>query len=315
MKNTGITYTSAERSPVILPEMAELLPPLSAEQSAALEEDLLRNGCYSPIIVNEDMVIVDGHNRQSLCEKHGLPYTMAVFSFEDLLEAKQWALDTQKNRRNLEKWELGKIALKLKPEIEAKARANQGTRTDLSATLPESSDTVDTRKELAEAVGLGERTMGKVMQIDENAPEVIKEALDKKELSINKGYDLTGSFRTCRKSSGSRRPPKRWNTKKRKRTEKAGCRDRPERKIAALFCKAYEKAVLLTPSEENIRCWTDGTRMTPEEMQDTVKESRELAEVFRTIADIIEQKILPADWRCTDAESEENDAQPDGNPA
>lgn len=178
MKNTGITYTSAERSPVILPEMAELLPPLSAEQSAALEEDLLRNGCYSPIIVNEDMVIVDGHNRQSLCEKHGLPYTMAVFSFEDLLEAKQWALDTQKGRRNLEKWELGKIALKLKPEIEAKARANQGTRTDLSATLPESSDTVDTRKELAEAVGLGERTMGKVMQIDENAPEVIKEALD-----------------------------------------------------------------------------------------------------------------------------------------
>ena len=55
---------------------------------------------------------------------------MAVFSFEDLLEAKQWALDTQKGRRNLEKWELGKIALKLKPEIEAKARANQGTRTD-----------------------------------------------------------------------------------------------------------------------------------------------------------------------------------------
>ena len=82
MKNTGITYTSAERSPVILPEMAELLPPLSAEQSAALEEDLLRNGCYSPIIVNEDMVIVDGHNRQSLCEKHGLPYTMAVFSWK-----------------------------------------------------------------------------------------------------------------------------------------------------------------------------------------------------------------------------------------
>lgn len=52
MKNTGITYTSAERSPVILPEMAELLPPLSAEQSAALEEDLLRNGCYSPVISN-----------------------------------------------------------------------------------------------------------------------------------------------------------------------------------------------------------------------------------------------------------------------
>ena len=335
MKNTGITYTSAERSPVILPEMAELLPPLSAEQSAALEEDLLRNGCYSPIIVNEDMVIVDGHNRQSLCEKHGLPYTMAVFSFEDLLEAKQWALDTQKGRRNLEKWELGKIALKLKPEIEAKARANQGTRTDLSATLPESSDTVDTRKELAEAVGLGERTMGKVMQIDENAPEVIKEALDKKELSINKGYDLTRQLQDLPEEQREQAAAEALEYEKaKKELKKQDAEIDRKGKIAALFCKAYEKAVLLTQAEvanlfckayekaalltateENVRCWTEGTRMTLEELRDTVKESREIAQMFMSIADIIEQKILPADWRCADAESEENEAQPDGNPA
>lgn len=124
MRNTGILYSSTERKPEVLPELAELLPPLSEEQLAALETDLLRNGCYSPIVVNEDLAIVDGHNRQRLCEEHGLPYQMAVFAFEDLLEAKQWALDTQKGRRNLDKWELGKIALKLKPEIEARAKAN-----------------------------------------------------------------------------------------------------------------------------------------------------------------------------------------------
>lgn len=323
MKNTGITYTSAERSPVILPEMAELLPPLSGEQSAALEEDLLRNGCYSPIIVNEDMVIIDGHNRQALCEKHGLPYTMAVFSFEDLLEAKQWALDTQKGRRNLEKWELGKIALKLKPEIEAKARANQsaagGDKSDKGAlltTFSEALPSVSTRKELADAVGIGEVTMGKVMQIDENAPEVIKEALDKKELSINKGYDLTRQLQDLPEEQREQAAAEALEYEKaKKELKKQDAEIDRKGKIAALFCKAYEKAVLLTPSEENIRCWTDGTRMTPEEMRDTVKESRELAEVFRTIADIIEQKILPADWRCADAESEENDAQPDGNPA
>ncbi len=288
---------------MILPEMAELLPPLSTEQSAALEEDLLRNGCYSPVIINEDMVIIDGHNRQALCEKHDLPYTMAVFSFEDLLEAKQWALDTQKGRRNLEKWELGKIALKLKPEIEAKARANQGTRTDLSATLPESSDTVDTRKELAEAVGLGERTMGKVMQIDENAPEVIKEALDKKELSINKGYDLTRQLQELPEEQREQAAAEALEYEKaKKELKKQDAEIDRKGKIAALFCKAYEKAVLLTPSE---KCpLLDGRDADdPEEMQDTVKESRELAEVFRTIADIIEQKILPADWRCVDAET------------
>ena len=124
MRNTGIEYTSAERTPTILPELAELLPPLSGEQLAALEKDILQNGCYAPIIVNEDLVVVDGHNRQQICTRHDLPHKMAVFAFDDLLEAKQWALDTQKGRRNLDKWELGKIALKLKPEIEAKAKAN-----------------------------------------------------------------------------------------------------------------------------------------------------------------------------------------------
>ena len=82
------------------------------------------NGCYAPVIVNKDMVIEDGHNRFRICEKHDLPFKMLVFSFADLLEAKQWALDTQKGCRNLDKWGLGKIALKLKPEIEAKAQAN-----------------------------------------------------------------------------------------------------------------------------------------------------------------------------------------------
>ena len=325
MKNTGITYTSAERSPVILPEMAELLPPLSAEQLDALEADLIKNGCYAPIIINEDMVIIDGHNRQALCEKHDLPYTMAVFSFEDLLEAKQWALDTQKGRRNLEKWELGKIALKLKPEIEAKAKANMvaggGDQKSEdaksgSATLPNPISAVDTRKELAEAVGLGERTMGKVIQIDENAPEAIKEALHKKELSINKGYDLTRQLQDLPEEQREQAAAEALEYEKaKKELKKQDAEIDRKGKIAALFCKAYEKAVLLTPSEENVRCWTDGTRMTPEEMRDTVKESRELAEVFRTIADIIEQKILPADWRCVDAGNEENGTQPDRNPA
>lgn len=307
MKNTGITYTSAERSPVILPEMAELLPPLSAEQLDALEADLIKNGCYAPIIVNEDMVIIDGHNRQALCEKHDLPYTMAIFSFEDLLEAKQWALDTQKGRRNLEKWELGKIALKLKPEIEAKARANQSaaggdkfSEKPLSATLPEAVSAVDTRKELAEAVGLGERTMGKVMQIDENAPDAIKEALDKKELSINKGYDLTRQLQEVPEDQREQAAVELLEYEKAKKDLKQQNAEIDRRgKVANTFCKAYEKASLLTAAEEDVRCWTEGTRMTPEELQDTVKESREIAQVFAAIADIIEQKILPADWRNT----------------
>ena len=300
MKNTGIIYSSTERTPVVLPEMAELLPPLSEEQLGALEADLLKNGCYTSIIVNEDLVVIDGHNRKSLCDKHGLPYQILVFAFDDLLEAKQWALDTQKGRRNLDKWELGKIALKLKPELEARAKSNQsaagGDKTDKGALLvnsPKALPPVNTRKEMAQAVGIGDQTMGRIMQINEHAPAAVKEALDKKELSINQGYQITKQVEDLPEEQREQAAQEALDILKAKKEiqEKDAEIDR-EGKIAGVFCKAYEKAVLLDPTEENVRIWAKCTRMTRDEMEDTVKESRELAEVFRTIADLME-RLLP----------------------
>lgn len=301
MKNTGIRYSSAERTPTVLPEMAQLLPPLTGEQLAALEADLLANGCYAPVIVNEDMVIIDGHNRQKLCQQHGIPYDMAVFSFADLLEAKRWALDTQKARRNLDKWELGKIALKLKPDIEARARANmsagggdqksEDAKSGL-ATLPNPIPPIDTRKELAESVGLGERTMGKVMQIEEYAPPAVKEALDSRDLSIHQGYNITRQVRELPEERREEAAALAVELEKAKKEIRQGDEDSARRhKVAGLFCKAFEKAVLLTPTEENVRLWAECTRMTQEEMEDNIKEARELAEVFAAIASILETML------------------------
>ena len=303
MRNTGIAYSSADRTPVVLPEMAGLLPPLTGEQLAALEADILKNGCYSPVIVNEDMVIIDGHNRQRICEQHGLPYQMAVFSFADMLEAKQWALDTQKGRRNLDKWELGKIALRLKPDIEAKAKANQSAaggdrfrEKPLSATLPEAVPSVDTRRELAEAVGLGERTMGKVMQIDEHAPAAVREALDSGDLSINQGYNITRQVQELPEERREEAAAQAVELEKaKKEIRQADAESDRRHKIAGLFCKAFERAVLLTPTEENVRIWTQCTRMTPEEITDNAKEARELAEVFASIAGILETMLPGGD--------------------
>ena len=294
MRNTGIRYSSKERMPTVLSEMAELLPPLSGEQLAALEADLLENGCYAPVIVNEDMVIVDGHNRQKLCQQHGIPYEMAVFSFVDLLEAKQWALDTQKGRRNLDKWELGKIALKLKPDIEARAKANMSAggqayrpSEEGSATLP-NLPPIDTRKELADAVGLGERTMGKVMQIGEHAPPAVKEALDSGDLSINQGYNITCQVRDLPEERREEAAALAGELEKAKKEIRQGDEDSARRhKIAGLFCKAFEKAVLLTPTEENVRIWAECTRMNQDEIRDSAQEARELAEVFTAIANIL----------------------------
>ena len=302
MRNTGIICSSTERTPTVLPEMAELLPPLTGEQLAALEADILKNGCYSPVIVNEDMVVIDGHNRQRLCEQHDLPYQMAVFSSETMLEAKQWALDTQKGRRNLDKWELGKIALRLKPDIEARARENMSAgggdqkSEDAKSGCANSQNPispVNTTKELADAVGIGHQTMSRIVQIDEHAPAAVKDALDSGDLSINQGYNITQQVRELPEEQREEAAAQAVELEKaKKEIRQADAESDRRHKIAGLFCKAFERAVLLTPTEENVRIWTQCTRMTLEEIEDSAKEARELAEVFASIAVILET-LLP----------------------
>lgn len=63
-------------------------------------------------------------------------------------------------------------------------------------------------------------------------------------------------------------------------------------KIASLFCKAYEKAVLLTPTLENVRIWVENTRMRTDEIEDSMRESYELAQTFQTIGDLLKNEVL-----------------------
>ena len=290
MQNKNVEYSSSERTPIVLPEMEQLLPPLSGEQFSSLEQDILENGCYTPIIVNEKMVIVDGHNRFRICEKHNLPFQMLVFSFADLLEAKQWALETQKSRRNLDKWELGQIALKLKPEIEARAKANQGTRTDLSVNSPKGYSSTDTRKEMAQAVGIGEQVMGRISQLSEDAPPSLRKALENKEVSVNRGWKILKAVQQLPLEEQESVAAEMLSAVREINQLDAEADRR--HKIAALFCKVYEKAVLLTPTLENVRIWTECTRMTREEIEDSVQDSYELAQMFQTIGDLLKTEIL-----------------------
>jgi hypothetical protein len=74
-------------------------------------------------------------------------------------------------------------------------------------------------------------------------------------------------------------------------------------KIAALFCKAYERAVLLTPTLENVRIWVENTRMEPDEVEDSVQESYELAQTFQAIGDLLKSEFLGANQQigtCSD---------------
>ena len=100
----------------------------------------------------------------------------------------------------------------------------------------------------------------------------MKEALDKKELSVNQGYQITRQVQDLPEDEQGQAALDLVELEKAKKEirEKDAEIDR-QSKIAGVFCKAYEKAVLLTPTEENVRIWVKCTRMTREEMEDTIR--------------------------------------------
>ncbi len=255
MDKTKREYLSTERSPVIDPELRDLLPPITNEERGALAADILKNGCYSPIICMEDMTLLDGHHRYDVCTEHGIPYRMVILGFEDKLAAKEWMVNTQKGRRNLTKYQLGQIALKLKPEIEARARAKESKR---KTTFPKSEKSflpsVNTTKELADSVGISRDTMNKILQIDAHAPAPIKEALENNGMSINQAYNAVKNLEAVpeeeRGAQATRMVMERDFQRYSKRIDSEGA-------IAQSYIDGIGKPYHMKVSEENVRIWME----------------------------------------------------------
>ena len=82
-------------------EFKDLLRPLSSEEYDNLEESIRTLGmAYDPIILWGD-TIIDGHHRYGICTHGGFDYTTLELDFDSRDEAKQWIVDKQVGRRNL----------------------------------------------------------------------------------------------------------------------------------------------------------------------------------------------------------------------
>ncbi len=88
----------------INPVLEAYIHPLSDEEERMLEESILAEGCRDPLVVwREENVLVDGHHRKKICERHGVSYQVAYRSFPDMDAAKAWMDLNQLGRRNLSK--------------------------------------------------------------------------------------------------------------------------------------------------------------------------------------------------------------------
>jgi hypothetical protein len=84
------------------PEFADKIPPLTPEEFERLEANILSEGeVLSPLIVWNN-VIIDGHNRFRILQKHPeIPYSLHPKDFADRFEAIIWICRNQLGRRNL----------------------------------------------------------------------------------------------------------------------------------------------------------------------------------------------------------------------
>ena len=172
------------------PEFQDLIPPLNDEELSMLEESIVANGCESPLIVWND-VIVDGHNRYAVCQKHCIPFAVSEKSFDSREDAMLWMLRNQLGRRNLNDYQRGEMVLRLKSHIAAEAirRKRAGVKEhDLPANLQEGKNSGETFTQLGRLAGVSGRQMRKIDKIANDADEHTKDQLRKGEMSIHKAY-------------------------------------------------------------------------------------------------------------------------------
>jgi len=134
---------------------AALIPPLSKDEYAQLEQSVLAEGCREPLIVWKGKnILLDGHNRLSICRQHNLPFKMNALEFPDREAAEAFILKNQLGRRNLS----GEAASYLRGKrYLSEKQSHGGERKKANAT--DQNDRLDTAKRLAEEYKVGEATI------------------------------------------------------------------------------------------------------------------------------------------------------------
>ena len=102
-------------------ELKAYIDPLTPDEHEALERSLLAEGCRDALVLWGDLLI-DGHNRYGICQKHGIPFqTVQHPHFKTMEDVHLWMIDQHLGRRSVSDFQRGVLALR-KREILAQRR-------------------------------------------------------------------------------------------------------------------------------------------------------------------------------------------------
>lgn len=180
---------SSENRLKIDPEFKNLIPPLTAEEYAGLEESILQEGCRDALIVWGD-TLIDGHNRFEICTRHNIPFETTEMFFHSRDDVKLWMLKNQLSRRNLSDMQRIAMVRKCEDAVKAKAKERQestqfGGAGNISLTAGQARD------ELGAMAGVSGKTYEHAVTVLETAPAPIVEATMQDALSIHAAYQVT----------------------------------------------------------------------------------------------------------------------------
>lgn len=105
-------------------EFQTLLAPLTAEEYAGLEQDILDKGCLDTLKVWQG-ILIDGHNRYSICMRHGVLFDVQELEFDDREAVIEWMIRHQLSRRNQTPEQISYFRGKLYAQIKKRGRPNK----------------------------------------------------------------------------------------------------------------------------------------------------------------------------------------------
>ena len=152
-------------------KVADMFPMMGGDDFNMLKQDIKENGLLNPIWTYEDKII-DGRNRMLACKEVGVKPRFKEWDGKGSLVA--FVVSLNLHRRHLSPSQCAVVALNVLPELEKEAKKRQGSRTDITANLPES-DKSEAREQAAEMFNISPRIIADAKKIQKERPEDIKD--------------------------------------------------------------------------------------------------------------------------------------------
>lgn len=171
-------------------DLRAYIDPLTDDEYAALERSLLSEGCRDALVLWGDL-LVDGHNRYSICQKHGVPFnTVQNQTFQSMEDVHLWMIDNHLGRRSVSDFQRGVLALRKKEIVSARlaqAQAQPGSAKPAGAevAVQAGADTVLTREAVARTARVSSATLGQIEKIQKTAAPELVSAVKAGVISIN----------------------------------------------------------------------------------------------------------------------------------